>query len=306
MRRYFRTKMSRSISTPIVSVIATFFNNEKYIAQCIDSIKRQTFRDIEVTCIDDCSTDSSYSTLQGAVCGDHRFRIIRNDVNRGISFGRNKGIQESNCEYIMGVDGDDFIERDAIKSLLNAMDGGRNDIAVSGFRICDQNGKKLASKKIEGNLYTDHNKLTDPFNNIKPSFWGKIWKRSLFVDNDIWFPDRLHFQDLATTPRIISAATNIKTVSQALYNYRNYAGSVTNSMTAKHTYDYFKVFDILKNHFSVKGNYFEHQQQFIEMINSNIDYHIETAKHIKDTDETDFDEYRKRILHMKSAYLASI
>ena len=77
-----------------ISVITAIYNKSKYLYDYVQSIKKQTFRDFEVICIEDCSTDDSLKQLQRLVENDSRFTIIRNSVNCGLSISRNKAIKK--------------------------------------------------------------------------------------------------------------------------------------------------------------------------------------------------------------------
>ncbi|MAS04934.1 MAG: hypothetical protein CL534_09660 [Ahrensia sp.] len=266
-------------SSPDVTVILTIYNNEKYIEQAVRSLRKQSFRSFEVLCIEDCSTDRSYDRLQAAISGDPRFRIIRHEANKGVAAAWNTGIEQATGSYLVCLDGDDFIDRDAIRILYREITSGDFDIVACGFRICAETGKKIATKRF-GNetVVLDHGSFRNYFGLIKSSFWGKIWRKSLFIDNDIRFPSGLYYQDLATTPRVLSFAKRIRIIENALYNYRQHPHSTTNSMSEKHIDDYFKVFGILKAHFTEMAQFDLIADEFEKMVSDNLKYHIDNIK----------------------------
>ena len=92
-----------------VSVIIPVYNVEPYLKEALDSVINQTLREIEIICIDDCSTDNSYNILEEYAKKDNRIIIIKNEENLGVGISRNKGIRLSKGEYIGFVDGDDYI-----------------------------------------------------------------------------------------------------------------------------------------------------------------------------------------------------
>ena len=85
---------------PKVSVIIPVYNTENYLRKCLDSVINQTLDDIEIICINDCSTDNSLNILKEYASKDERIKIIEFKENKGASVARNTGIAESNGEYI--------------------------------------------------------------------------------------------------------------------------------------------------------------------------------------------------------------
>ncbi len=95
---------------PLISVIVPIYNVEKYVRKCLDSLKNQTMKQIEVICIDDGSTDESGRIAEEYKSEDWpKFRVIHTE-NRGLSAARNCGIDEALADWIMFVDSDDWVE----------------------------------------------------------------------------------------------------------------------------------------------------------------------------------------------------
>ncbi|HEX5790621.1 MAG TPA: glycosyltransferase family 2 protein, partial [Luteolibacter sp.] len=100
-----------------VSVIIPFYGVEKYIEQCLESVTRQTLREIEIICIDDASPDDSATIVRRFAATDQRIRLIRNPVNRGVSVARNLGLSAARGDYLYVIDSDDFLHPEAIGKL---------------------------------------------------------------------------------------------------------------------------------------------------------------------------------------------
>lgn len=94
-------------STPAISVITPVYNTEKYIAECINSILKQTFKDFELIIIDDCSTDRTWSIVKKFALKDTRIRAFKNKKNLGIAGNRNKGLSKARGKYVVWQDADD-------------------------------------------------------------------------------------------------------------------------------------------------------------------------------------------------------
>lgn len=97
---------------PAVSVIVPVYNTGKYLSKCLDSLIAQTLSDIEIICINDCSTDNSLEILERYAAKDNRIKIINFTENKGVSVARNTGIDVAEGEYIGFVDSDDFVDLD--------------------------------------------------------------------------------------------------------------------------------------------------------------------------------------------------
>ena len=126
---------------PKVSVIVPVYNTEKYLRKCLDSIVGQTLENIEILCIDDCSTDSSLNILQEYAQKDSRVKVFRNSKNKGLSATRNVGIDNACGEYIQFVDSDDWIEPDMEEVLYQTATGNRLDLL-----------KCLSSRQVEASF----------------------------------------------------------------------------------------------------------------------------------------------------------
>ena len=93
----------------LISIIIPIYNAEKYIERCINSLKNQTYKNIEIICINDGSTDNSLNILKRIAITDNRITIIEQE-NKGVSVARNKGIESAKGKYIMFLDADDWFE----------------------------------------------------------------------------------------------------------------------------------------------------------------------------------------------------
>lgn len=111
-----------------ISVIIPVYNVEEYLKECLDSVINQTLKEIEIICIDDCSTDSSYSILEEYAKKDSRIVLIKNKENMGVGYNRNIGIKEAKGEYIGFIDSDDYISEDYYENLYNTAKKYNSDV----------------------------------------------------------------------------------------------------------------------------------------------------------------------------------
>lgn len=147
-----------------VSVIVPIYNVENYLKKCLDSIINQTLKDIEIICINDCSSDSSKDIVLEYAKKDKRIKLINHEENQGLGFARNTGFDNSSAEYISFIDSDDFISNDYIEHLY--------DTAV----------KYNADIVFTNNIYTvNENKgYIKPYYHNRLKKWKKYYKDICF------------------------------------------------------------------------------------------------------------------------------
>ncbi|MBR6979912.1 MAG: glycosyltransferase family 2 protein [Prevotella sp.] len=104
----------------MISIIIPAYNCEQYIEQCLDSILAQSYHDLQVICVEDCSTDGTLELIEQYVAKDARVKLIRHTHNQGMSASRNDGIAISEGEWLMLLDSDDWIDRDTCQQALEA------------------------------------------------------------------------------------------------------------------------------------------------------------------------------------------
>ena len=118
----------------IISIIVPVYNVEEYLNECLDSIKRQTYKNIEVILVNDGSTDGSKEICERYCKNDSRFKLI-NQENQGLSETRNVGVRASIGEYIFFVDSDDVVKVDILEILLSFM---AEDVDIVGCSYSHQ------------------------------------------------------------------------------------------------------------------------------------------------------------------------
>lgn len=234
----------------------------------------QTLREIEIICVDDGSSDRSIKTLKALAREDARIRLIRHDHNRGLGSARNSGIRSAQAEYVTGIDSDDHIRPEMMASLWQASDDGTADIVACGLARVHADGTPAGpSYQPQQGRYSNNNRQLDIFEFFNPSFCNKIWRRTLFWDHNIFFPEGVYFEDLAVMPRLMHAADDIRVISGDFYQYHIRAGSITNSYSFKHIFDHFKVFEILED-FLLRENLMErYGKEFIERMRRSLSFH---------------------------------
>lgn len=202
-----------------ISVIVPIYNVEDFLGRCLDSITNQSFKDIEIICINDGSVDNSVSILEDYAKKDNRIKIL-NQKNSGVSAARNNGLREAKGEYISFVDSDDWIDLDFYEKLYNSAKKYDADIAVCGI-------KRLRSYKWKYHLKIDKEEFT--FDKDKKFqlcdvpekcyVWNKIYKLSELKKHNIKFEEGVYFEDRCFTAQVLLNLKSLVIVPDVYYNY---------------------------------------------------------------------------------------
>lgn len=215
----------------LVSIIIPIYNVEKYLDECIDSIVNQSYRNIEILLVNDGSTDSSYEICMRWSKIDDRIRVL-SQINQGQGVARNYGVKEAKGEWIAFVDSDDWVARDYIKLMMEAINRENADMAKCNFT---QIRVKSGDKKTT-NFYQTIGVERDKeyiFAESASIIWNLIIKKNLIVNNAIEQPN-CKGQDCAVGLMICLVAKKIAYVNEALYFYRKErTGSTTEGALSK-------------------------------------------------------------------------
>lgn len=232
-----------------VSLIIPVFNVEAFLDKALTSAACQSFNDYEVIIVNDGSTDSSL-TIISAYTARHKNFSFLSQKNSGLSAARNEGLKKAKGEYVVFLDSDDFLQPDFIEKMYNACKENDADICYCGHYLYMNNRRFRVYFPFTGKNNVLDNKaamnrlLRD--NTLHYFAWNKMYRRSLFTDNNIEFPD-MYFEDIATTPRVAFFANKVAVLSKPLYNYTQRKGSILNTMNVKKVNDYILSFGILRN-----------------------------------------------------------
>ena len=227
-----------------VSVLLPSLNVHKYISECLESVLRQTLKEIEIICIDAGSTDGTLDIIKNFMMTDDRIRLIISE-KKSYGYQLNRGIISSNGEYIGIVDTDDYIKDDMYEHLYECACHNDADVVKSDFYIFfDSKDKRIYQKMSYGdsggvygggfsvNDYVDGKQQTDTF------IWNSIYKKEYLTKNDIRFNESpgAAYQDCGFRYQVFSSVRNLFYLEDAYYYYRrDNAGS---SMFSRKSFTY--------------------------------------------------------------------
>lgn len=212
---------------PKISVIVPVYNVEKYVVKCLNSVYIQTYHDFEVVIVDDGSTDNSLDIVRKYQKSHKSNTLLISQENGGLGAARNTGVLNSTGEYLLFLDSDDTIEPNALQTLYDLAIKKDADMAIFDMSLVTEDGQQLKigsgykEKRDDFTLNEAPDLLVQT-----PSACNKMFRKSLFSDNEITFPSRVWYEDLHTIPKLFAYANKVTYIKMPLYNYLLRGGSI--------------------------------------------------------------------------------
>lgn len=242
---------------PIISIIVPIYNVEEYLPKCLETIRNQSFEDFEALLINDGTKDNSAVIAQKVCDEDSRFRLI-NKQNGGLSDSRNMGLKHAAGEFVVFIDSDDYIHKDYLKCLYSACVENGADISYCRFSYSYfKTGLTLKARLSSKTGTFEKQKALEMLirDNILHSYaWNKMYRRSLFADNNIEYP-KMYFEDIATSAKVLFHADKLAVIDDYLYYYVKRFGSIMSTMNSAKINDYLRSVLIVRNYIQIHGEY---------------------------------------------------
>ncbi len=290
---------------PKLSIIIPVYNVEKYVSNCLESILNQPFKDLEVICVNDGSSDKSLSVLQEYKNRDERIIII-DKKNEGSGVARNSALAIARGEYIFFVDGDDWIEENSLDKMISEADKLQTDILIfGGLSYYEEKGRKggysanKLPKKYLNKIFSSEDIKKDVFK-FPSTAWTKLYRREFLMKNNIKFQEIKVGQDQLPFFHSMITAEKIALLPQNLYCYRkNRKGAVTAVKKKKNfspIYVFYAVEEVLQNTDKLD----DYKDIFVKKYFSKATSWL--AKFQDDMKEGYFEEYSKLLKHIQKDY----
>ena len=234
------------MAQPKVSVIVPVYNVEKYLKRCVNSLRNQTLKDIEIILVDDASTDLSPKICDDAAKEDHRIKIIHKE-NEGAGKARNAALEIADGEYIGFVDSDDYVKDEMFEVLYEKAEKYKSDLVMSGILFVDGNvfkneGEHLLKQYFDKDTHFETDEeikalkmgivgaLPEEADDSKygMSIWKNLFRHQVIKDNNIVFQSEREMlsEDALFMIDYISC---IKKATDAFYNYYRNEESISKS-----------------------------------------------------------------------------
>lgn len=177
-----------------VSVVIAAYNVEKYIDETVNSVIGQSYRDVEIIIVDDCSTDSTFEMIQKLAMQDNRVKIVRHETNQSSMITRKTGVEHASGDYVMFLDGDDLYRPDACEKVARFLKESRADIVQYGVSIFNENGIVEDHDPRAYNMYQYLNCVRSRL--VSVSDGGLLNKESRFGKQNYNFVTKAYKRDL--------------------------------------------------------------------------------------------------------------
>lgn len=279
-----------------ISLIIPVFNLENHIEKCLISVENQTFRNFEAIIVNDGSTDSSRQIIEEFTAKNSNFRLI-NTENRGVWAARNHALNEAKGNYIVFLDGDDYIAPDYLYKLYKAAIEGDADIAVCSAQNVDESGNIINENE---NTVDEKTVFLEEDSSVLlcyPAPWGKIFKAELF--EGLRFPECSKYEDLRLIPKLFLRASKVIFIANKLYYYVTRKGSAMNGAAAEENLEIILALKDLTEYFKRNKIYEKYKAEIEFLVIKHIAVSALTRVSLTD------DKKKREVLKTISCYLNS-
>ncbi len=221
-------------SEKLISVIVPFYNEEKYISQCIDSLLAQSYINIEIICVNDGSTDNSADIVRSYQKNDNRIKLLEQS-NQYAGVARNNGMKIARGEYMMFLDADDYFEHVFIEKMYSIIEEGDNDVAICNSKGFNEISKKLhslgtAALNIQALAGAGHEFAPIEVKNTLFQLtagwaWDKIFRSDFIKENGIEFQDTKVSNDARFVNIACTLARRIAVTEEKLVVHRSHVNT---------------------------------------------------------------------------------
>lgn len=190
------TTTQERTEAPLVSVIVPVYNTAPWLRQCLDSICAQSYRNLEIICVNDGSTDNSAEILDEYAAKDARIKVIH-QANAGLSAARNAALELATGEWVVGVDSDDYLAPDVYERAVACI-APAVDMVFFGVEKVDEEGVILPDSDYFALPAAGEYEMTSELaGKLNVCFCSKLWRRSVLVEHELKFPTGLIYEDEA-------------------------------------------------------------------------------------------------------------
>ena len=215
----------------LITIIVTIYNREKYLEQCLESVRNQTYKNFECIMVDDGSTDESITIAKGYADNDPRFKLITSE-HVGFSAAKNIGLDKAQGKYIIFLDSDDFAYPQWLEFLYDTLVKTGSDISTC-FYDEFMEGVSAPEKEPSSDFYTNNPYYIAEYSYLKMNLiyhrlcscylWNKLVKKEIY--DTIRFKDQMALSDISEVYKIFDKANKVVQVMTPLIHYRRHMES---------------------------------------------------------------------------------
>lgn len=268
--------------TPLFSIVIPFYNAQEYIGECIDTLLSQTFRDFELICVNDGSTDNSEKVIRDRMSENSNVILLNQKGNAGTA--RNLGLRNAAGEYLLFLDADDFFSERLLERLSQKISQTSPDLILfAGKTFDDKIGKASDGLKFLNTEYVPGSPCFSAYDIRKnlyqvtnPSPWTKCFRRSFIAEIGVQFQSLPNANDLYFDFAALSSAERISSINEALVYYRINTGSSTQDGKSKNPLCFLNALEALYSYLQERGLLTSYYISYVHETLSHIKYNLET------------------------------
>jgi glycosyltransferase involved in cell wall biosynthesis len=225
-----------------ISIVIVAYNVEKYIEKCVLSCVAQNLEKhkFEIVIVNDGSTDGTQDILERLQI-EYKSLVVIHQTNQGVGEARNIGLQVCTGDYVWFVDGDDYIETNCLASIYNQIAEDDLDALVVDYKAVDHDEVVLNTKfhpKLNSHIQSGSAYYKEYY--VDSYFWLFVFKKKLFVNNNLRFLKRFKMQDSELLPKVLQVTQRLGYKNSFCYYYVQHPKSSTNSQSGSERYFYFE------------------------------------------------------------------
>ena len=215
---------------PLVSVIIPVYQAEKFLRECLESVRKQDYPELEIILVNDGSMDCSLEICEESARADKRIHIL-NQKNAGCAASRNMGTAAAAGKYLLFLDADDKMdEKNAIRSMVRQAEKKNADIVVGNYHRWKENGERVECRnwleKEDPDSVAFRFKGFFQFGSLSYD-WGKLYRKDFLIEHELWVPQYTYAEDKAHNFRCCACEPKYAFVPQSIVLYRENLQSLT-------------------------------------------------------------------------------
>lgn len=271
---------------PKVSVIIPVYNEERYLAECLDSILHQTLTDLEILCIDAGSTDSSLSLLQQYALQDSRITVLTQNRQLDAGSARNLGLEHATGQYLSFLDADDLFQekmledayQKAIQDCADVVIYAAQQLDMQTSRICQMPWSLELRNCPKQSPFSPEQMAKHLFNSFQNWTWNKLFRHDFIKANHIRFQAIQRTNDMAFTCEALALAKTISVLPKEYVRYRVGTGTSLQQTTDRSPTCFWEAYKETKARLLAAGVYETYRQSFLNAVLSGTVTNLQSVK----------------------------
>ena len=244
----------------LISIVVPVYKVEDFLERCVKSIQNQTYQKLEIILVDDGSPDRSGTICDELAEKDKRIKVIHKS-NGGLSDARNVGVKEATGKYLLFVDSDDYISPNLVEKTVAVAEKNSCDIVLFDYYYVENGKCEVRTNNVPDNQIINLEK-EQKLLLIPPAVWIKLYNRQFYNKVNCSFPKGLYYEDLGTTPKMLTEAKRIVYLKEPLYYYIIRGNSIMNSNNyERNQHDIVVILEQILSYYKEKGLFNQYRQE---------------------------------------------